>query len=216
MRLAVMAIALLFLAFASSAIIVGPPIYEQDDFGDISWSEFTYSISADCTAGTITLIVMNESNKPVKDANTYLKYIDFSQPLLSNVVSDKDGYTLHKLPGNVQLMRGLFIFVIEKSGYRTKEIHFDLYPCFHNGSMPPPKPVPKPPPSQNGYEVQVPPPKNNTTTAPPPVLNVSGNMTNGSGTEEPPAPESACPSLFALGALAAFSFIMAGRDRTHY
>jgi hypothetical protein len=172
---------LLFFSFACHAIIVGPAIYEQDDFGDIMWAEFTYSLSADCTAGTITTIVMDESNKPVKDASVYLQYIDFSTPLIGNIVTDKDGYALHRLPGQVQLMRGFFVLGIQKKGYRTKEVHFDLYPCFHNGSMPPKPPPPAPPPvkpqpTQNFTK----PPSGNpavNTTIPPPLANAS-NETN--------------------------------------
>jgi hypothetical protein len=191
-----LAAALLFLAFVSSAIIVGPAIYEQDDFGDISWSEFTYSISADCTAGTITTIVMNESNKPVQDANVYLQYIDFSTPLIGAKVSDKDGYVLHKLPGQVQLMRGFFVLVIEKKGYRSKEVHFDLYPCFHNGSMPPrpPPPAPppvKPPPTQN---VTKPPSNINITVPAAPAANNTTNQTN----PTPSPTSSICPATFLL------------------
>jgi len=119
-----------------SAVVVGPKIYEQDDFGDISLSEFTYSISADCTAAAITVIVMNETLRPVVGANTYLKYVDFSTPLMGSAVSDKDGRVLLKLPGNVNLMRGLFILVIDKKGYRGKEVHFDLSPCFSNSTNP--------------------------------------------------------------------------------
>ncbi|MEW6035953.1 MAG: hypothetical protein AB1529_05040 [Candidatus Micrarchaeota archaeon] len=191
----------LLLAGLCSAAVVGPRIYEQDDFGDISWSEFTYSISADCTASTISLIIMNESNKPVADAQTYLKYIDFSSPLLSNVKSDKDGLALHRLPGQVTLMRGLFVLVIEKKGYRSKEVHFDLSPCFGNYTVPPP---PANPPQNgtagNGSAAPPPvqPPKNNTTTinVPPPA-----NATNGSGDDGPgavPAQPSICPPALAL------------------
>jgi hypothetical protein len=186
---------LLFLGL-SSGIVVGPAIYEQDDFGDISLQEFTYSLSADCTAGTITSIVMNESNKPVRDAHTYLKYIDFSAPLISSKTTDKDGLALHKLPGDVKLMRGLFILVIEKTGYRIKEVHFDLYPCFHNGSLPP-KPPPPPPKNTTQTKPPVfivnPPPKNNTTIIT--VPNIT-NATNETGNGKPEAGPFACPSLF--------------------
>lgn len=119
-----------------TALVVGPKIYEQDDFGDPLLPEFTYSLSTDCNASTISLIVMNESNKPVAEAHTYLKYVDFSTPLISNMKSDKDGFALIRLPGNVKLMRGLFILVIEKHGFRSKEVHFDLSPCFTNGTAP--------------------------------------------------------------------------------
>jgi hypothetical protein len=126
----------LFLSAICSALVVGPRIYEQDDLGDPMFSEFTYSLSVDCNASTINLIVMNESNRPVQDAQTYLKYVDFSTPVVSNVKTDKDGFALIRLPGNVKFMRGLFILVIEKRGFRSKEVHFDLSPCLTNGVIP--------------------------------------------------------------------------------
>ncbi len=129
------------LAGAACCTSVGPRIFEQDDFGDPAWAQFTYSISADCNASTISLYVMNASNRPVADANAYLKYVDFSTPLLSSTKTDKDGFTLIRLPGNVRLMRGLFILVIEKKGYRSKEIHFDLGPCFGAPALPPKPPA---------------------------------------------------------------------------
>jgi hypothetical protein len=168
-RAAILLIALA-LSGLSAAMVVGPAIYEQDDFGDPALAQFTYSLSADCTASTISMIIMNGSNKPVKDANTYLKYVDFSSPLLSSVVTDKDGFALHKLPGNVQLMRGLFILVIEKKGFRNKEVHFDLYPCFHNGTLPPAL-QPKP---RNTTNQTAPPPTIIIETPPPPPDNATG------------------------------------------
>lgn len=195
------AAALLLLAFIAHGIIVGPAIYEQDDFGDIAWSEFTYSLSADCTAATITTIVMNESNKPVKDANAYLKYIDFSSPLIGSAVSDKDGYVLHKLPGDVKLMRGLFILVIEKKGYRTKEVHFDLYPCFHNGSMPPKPAPPAPPPVKPQPTTNATKPPNDTViTVPPPAAN------NTTDPGDAPAQAPLCPLGILLLAIPFINF----------
>ena len=117
-----------------NALVIGPRIYEQQNLGDVSLSEFTYSLSVDCTASTISLIVMNANNSPVKDAQSYLKYIDFSAPLISRGTTDKDGFKLHKLPGDTRVMRGLFVFVIEKNGYRNKEIHFTLEGCYSNYS----------------------------------------------------------------------------------
>jgi hypothetical protein len=195
---------LLFLSFLSNAIIVGPAIYEQDDFGDISWSEFTYSISADCTAGTVTTIVMDESNDPVKDANVYLQYIDFSTPLIGSAVSDKDGYVLHKLPGQVKLMKGFFVLGIQKKGYRSKEVHFDLYPCFHNGSMPPKPPPPKPPETKPPPTVNVTkPPGNGSVNITVPAAPVANNTTN--QTNPTPSPtNSICPAAFLLLFLAVY------------
>ena len=178
-KLAPLLLALLCIAGASSAFSIGPRIYEQKDLGDISLSEFTYSLSADCNASTINVSIFNESNGAVREANVYLKYVDFSSPLMSNTKTDKDGFTLIRLPGNVHLMRGLFIMVVEKKGFRNKEIHFDLSPCW-GGSSIPPKPQPNQTTNGTGAANQTGPPKppsNNTTITLP--GNASGNQTPG-------------------------------------
>jgi tRNA threonylcarbamoyladenosine modification (KEOPS) complex Pcc1 subunit len=135
----------LILAAAAHAEAVAPIIYEQKDIGDPGLAEFVYSMSVDCTAATLTLSVMDENYSVVRGANSYLKYIDFSTNIISSVQTDNDGIALHKLPGNVKLMRGLFILVIEKYRYRNKEIHFDISPCYSNGTQSKP---PKPPANQ--------------------------------------------------------------------
>ncbi len=176
---------LLFILILSiaNAVIIGPRVYEQDDFGDISLDEFTYSLSVDCSNATILAIVMNESNKPVQEADTYLKYVDFASPLISTGSTDRNGFVLHELPGNVSLMRGLFILVIEKDGYRSKEVHFDIVGCLTNQSYIPPPPAPQqppPPPSENATKVSlpVPPPAQNET------FNATENITEQNGLEE--------------------------------
>lgn len=174
---------LLLVIGCCSALVVGPRIYEQDDFGDISLSEFTYSISTDCTAAAITVVVMNESLKPVMGANTYLKYVDFATPLMGSGVSDKDGRVLLKLPGNVNLMRGLFILVIEKKGYRGKEVHFDLSPCIYNTTNPakPSKPTSNASAANSGKNNSNANGTNNQTI--PGGNGAQGNNTNQSGNE---------------------------------
>lgn len=119
----------LFLSLSFAATI-GPRIFEQDDFGDPSWEQFVYSVGVDCEQATIKLIVMDGDYQRVEEANTYLKYVDYSSPLISSNSTGGDGVVLHKLPGSTQLMRGLFILVIEKQGFRTKEVHFDIYGCY--------------------------------------------------------------------------------------
>src|SRR5512143_328248 len=174
MRQAIVALAAALLFGLSSAMVVGPVIYEQKDFGNIGQHQFTYSLSADCNASVITAIIYNESNKPVQDANVLLSYVDFSTPLLRNLYTDKDGIAIMKLPGQVQLMRGLFILVIQKNGFKSKEVHFDLYPCFHNGQLPP-KPAPPPKPVQNTPQ----PPPIVIDAAPPPPTAPAANASNG-------------------------------------
>lgn len=151
----------------SNAVTIGPRIYEQKDMGDPMLEDFTYSLSVDCTAAAINLIVMDDNTARVQDANAYLKYIDFSSPLIANGETDKDGFVVLKLPGDVKLMRGLFILVIEKKGFRNKEIHFDITGCLTNTSwIPPAVPVtPKP-----NYTYNPPP-------SYPPNQNTSGNHT---------------------------------------
>jgi hypothetical protein len=158
-------LSLLILSVVNAAII-GPTVYEQDDFGDISLNEFTYSLSVDCDAATLRVIVMNESIKPVEGANVYLKYVDYASPLISSGTTGKDGLVLHELPGNVSLMRGLFILVIGKEGYRGKEVHFDILRCLPNQTTIPSPPVQ--PPQQ-----LPPPPSENVTKELPPVQNVT-------------------------------------------
>ncbi|MBN1170509.1 hypothetical protein JXA56_05800 [Candidatus Micrarchaeota archaeon] len=131
---------LLLVPFAWANEIVAAKIYEQQDFGPLSFNEFLYSISVDCTAGTVNVIVMNENFSRVSEAANYLRYVDFSQPLISTVKTDKDGLAVHKLPGNVKLMRGFFILVIQKNGFKNKEIHFDISGCYKDGPVIQPKP----------------------------------------------------------------------------
>lgn len=126
---------LLLLTPLAHAIVIGPTVYEQDDLGDpVFLQDFTYSLSADCTAATITSVAMDGKNRPVEGARTYLKYVDFATPLISQGPTDREGVKLHKLPGSPLLMRGMFVLVMEKEGFRSKEIHFDISGCYSNGT----------------------------------------------------------------------------------
>lgn len=139
-------LAFALILFSTCFAATAPPrIYEQDDLGDPMFKEFVYAISVDCTASAIKLYVMDEDYEPVQDAGSLLKYVDFSSPLLSSVETDKDGFALHKLPGQTTLMRGLFILVMEKDGFRSKEVHFDISPCYTDYTFPQPPPAQKPP-----------------------------------------------------------------------
>lgn len=207
----VLLLALVGLFGISGALVIGPRIYEQDDLGDPALTEFTYSLSADCNASTISAYILNESNGPVRDASAYLKYVDFSTPLMSSTKTDKDGFTLIRLPGNVMLMRGLFILVIEKKGFRNKEVHFDLSPCW-GGSQFPPKPQTNQTQNATNHTTPPAPPSNNTTAVPPPANNtVMQNASNMSGNqsgaqEESDTPEQPCPASAALCAIAMAAF----------
>lgn len=170
---------LLFLLSISSAIIIGPRIYEQEDFGDISLEEFTYSLSVDCSNGQINAIVMDGNNTPVGGADTYLRYVDYAQPLISSTETLGDGTAVHDLPGKVSFMRGLFILVIHKDGFRGKEVHFDILGCLTNQTwIPPPPPVvsPPPPPVRNATNASL--PQQNQT-----VPDITNDTTGENGTE---------------------------------
>jgi hypothetical protein len=180
----------LFLPLLHANVVIAPTVYEQDDFGDpVLLQDFTYSLSVDCTAATISVIAMDEKNKPVEGAYTYLKYIDFSSPLISKGPTDREGFVLHKLPGSTKLMRGLFVLVMEKNGFRGKEVHFDISGCYSNGT------------------IQPKPPANNTTTAPPANIpppfnytplptganNTTGNQSGAPAAGAEPTPEACLP-----------------------
>ncbi|MBU0527481.1 hypothetical protein KKE92_03310 [Candidatus Micrarchaeota archaeon] len=187
---------LVFLINIASAAVVAPTIYEQRDLGTPSLEEFTYSISVDCTSASINLYVLDEEYKQVEDANTYLKYIDFAQPLISSGETDKAGYILHKLPGNVKLMRGFFILVIQKNGFRNKEIHFDIGRCY-NDEVPPNKPdqeklepvVPEEPEVEETVVPDAIEPKNETEEI---------DNTTKSEEDEETSPVELCPGILAL------------------
>ncbi len=211
------ALALLALCGLSSALIIGPRIYEQDDLGDPILSEFTYSLSADCNASTISAYILNESNGPVRDAGVYLKYVDFSTPLMSSSKTDKDGFTLIRLPGNVMLMRGLFIMVIEKKGFRNKEVHFDLSPCW-GGSQFPQKPQTNQ--SANASQPAKQPEANASTFIPPAnnssaIAHIEQNASaNESGeTEAASQAGQACAPFAGLGALMMAAFFKSLKPR---
>lgn len=209
---------LLLIVTVINAVWVAPIIYEQDDLGDPMFSEFTYSISVDCTAATINLTVMNESNKPVQDAYVYLSYIDFASPLISAGPTDKDGFKLIKLPGDVKLMRGVFVLLMEKHDYRSKEVHFDISPCYSNVTGPTKTPqVPPSPPKQNQTGTNISTPssnitkndtlKNNTNATAP------GNSPNNNGAEIMTKIREICPLAFGLGILLLFKFLSVSKQR---
>jgi hypothetical protein len=190
----------------ASANVIGPIIYEQKDLGDISLKEFVYSMSADCTAGTVTLSVMDENYTSLQGAGTLLSYVDFSTGLISHVDTDNQGIAILKLPGNVNLMRGMFILVIEKYGFRNKEIHFDLSPCYTNATQKPPKPKPV---TQNTTNQTKPPIPNQTIPNITNASNASGNSTqhsnnasNSTGSSTAPSEGSLCPAAILMACLA--------------
>jgi len=98
-------------------------------------TQLTYSLNIDCNEKEAQIRVMDENLTHLEDVGCYLSYIDSSaSAIISSNHTDGDGRTVHHLPGNVSNMRGMFIMLIEKSGYRKKEIHFDILGCLTNES----------------------------------------------------------------------------------
>jgi hypothetical protein len=193
---------LLGLMLLSLAHAINPVVYEQDDNGDISLQQFTYVLRADCDAATITIIVKDANLTPVPGANAYLKYVDVTEPVMGKKTADGDGEAVYQLPGNVSLMRGLFILVIQKDGYRDKEVHFDLSPCY-----PAPAPPKKPAAQNKTNPAAIPPPKNsitpqNTTNHTNETQNASGP--DGATPQNPPALH--CPAALILLQLSILMF----------
>lgn len=120
----------------SFSIFIGPRILEQKDLGNVGSKEFTYSLLVDCDSATIDVLVMDDNLSPINLVQNYLSYIDYSRPLLSKTLSDESGHTIHKLPGDVKYMRGMFVLLLQKQNFRSKEIHFDIIECL--GPLPKP------------------------------------------------------------------------------
>ncbi len=104
-------------------------IVEERSFGDEALPEFLYSINVDCSNKLIIQEIFDQDVNPVQGAKSYLKYHQYSSPLLSSKISGEEGGVVHSLPGDPKKMTHLFVIVIEKSGFRKKEVHFDIRIC---------------------------------------------------------------------------------------
>ena len=160
--------------------------FEYKDLGNLSLPAMNATIMMDCD-GKAIISRVTYNGDPVSGAFTMLKYVQYDNPLISSGTTDSSGYVTHKLTGNISFMTGIFVLVMEKSGFRNREAHFLIDECF----APPPPPPPPPPqnitPPQN---VTPPPQQNNTPPAPPsppppsnvtlpiaPPLNITQNAT---------------------------------------
>lgn len=124
---------------------VGANIFEEKNFDSESIPMINYDLIVDCNKGTIENTIFSQDSDPIEGAYAYLKYHDYSSPLLSSGTTDEHGLVIHNLPGNISLMDGMFILVMEKTGYRKKEVHFDIVSCFGLEDTVPEEPeVPEP------------------------------------------------------------------------
>jgi hypothetical protein len=114
----------------SSSAFEATQVYAQDDMGMTIFQQFTYSIAIDCENAQLRVIVMDANNTPVEGATVYLQYLENSNPLVSTQATPENGTTIHQLPGNTSYMRSQWNLLIEKEGYRSKVVQFDLAPCY--------------------------------------------------------------------------------------
>jgi hypothetical protein len=181
---------LLLLAAAASAFTVEPDYFDIHDTGSASLPTLDVGITIDCGNKDLMVDVSSEK-EPIGGASTVLFYTDYGyQPLPNPGKTGSDGTVTMTVPGTINLLTGLFILRVDKSGYQSREIEFAYEKCFDE---PPPVPELYNDTAENQTEPATPPPPPNVTppanTTPPvntsPPANVSppADMT-------PPANES--------------------------
>lgn len=147
--------------------------FESKDFGNEGLPAFDVTVTADCLAVEINQYTSSQGT-PVSGAMGYLKQVQYTIPLISSGSTDSSGYLTHQLPGNISFYTGLFTLTVEKSGYRKKELHFDVSGCFVN--VTPPTPPNITPPSPPNITPPAPPP-NITPPSPSPNITQPANVT---------------------------------------
>jgi len=203
------------LSFAATPDKITIIPFEYKDFGNASAPTFDVAMQMDCVANKITADVSSE-NESVPGVLTLLKYVQYDNPLLSTQTTDSSGHATYQLTGNVSFRTGIFVLVMEKSGYSKREAHFYITDCFKNITQTQPASQ-NVTPSQNVTQTQnattplnTTTPANNTTAAnvtptsnATALTNMTQNQTQnltGNGT---PAtgngPASLCPFAFMLG-----------------
>lgn len=129
-------ILIIFLFAISNAKVVAPKIYSHQDMGDYTQKQLTYAISVDCDAKLINFTTLDEKIKPVANVSYYLQYLDYSKALLAANKTNANGFGQVKLPGETKYLRGLFVLLIQKTGYKSKEIDFAINGCYSNVTDP--------------------------------------------------------------------------------
>lgn len=183
-----------FLLIVTLASSIAPTIHEQRNMGFYKFPELLYVLSVDCDSAVVNLTVIDANFTGISEVGTHIKYVDYSTPLISSERTGEDGFVEHQLPGNTSLMRGMFILVIEKKGYRSREIHFDISRCY----SPEPELQPEEPVEQEPAETEeLPPPP----VQPKPAANNTINET----AEETDEAEACLPAMF-IALLMIFNF----------
>jgi len=140
---------ILFLASLSFSIYPGSITiepFEYKDFGNASLPSFNVTMGMDCVEQELNANVSSDEN-PVSGVTTFLKYVQYENPLLGTRITDASGNVVHKVYGNISYMSGIWVLVLEKPGYRKQEAHFEIFDCLVNVSEPgqvnPPEEVPE-------------------------------------------------------------------------
>jgi len=124
------ALAILLLLALSSATWVAPSYVGDNVYGDPALEQFRYAISVDCSQGVVRSLVLGPGFERVSDAKSYLTYVEVEHTLVSTERTDSSGDLRHGLPGQPRYMRGLFILLLEKPGFRNQEVYFTIEGCW--------------------------------------------------------------------------------------
>ncbi len=167
MRLLLIALLLAGLCMAFS---VKPDYLGVQDTGDESLGTMDVGITIDCDTKVLTIDVMDESEQPIENANTYLFYTDYGYHALPNPgKTDADGISIMEVPGNIRFLTAMFILRVDHPNFQSREIEFVYQKCFE----PPPQPPPPEPDVTNVTEEEPTPPPEDVTEPP----NVTENVT---------------------------------------
>jgi hypothetical protein len=132
-------LALLFLISFSFAIYPGNITvtpFEYKDFGKDDLPVFNVTMKMDCVEKKLSADV-SSGGAPVPGVTTYLKYVQYDNPLLSTKISDSSGQVTHMVHGNISFMTGIWVLVMEKADFRKREAHFEILDCLVNVTGPP-------------------------------------------------------------------------------
>jgi hypothetical protein len=109
--------------------------FEYKDFGAQELPVFNVTMEMDCVEQKFSADVSSD-DAPVGGVTTYLKYVQYDNPLLSTKITDNSGQVTHQVHGNISFMTGIWVFVMEKADFRKREAHFEISGCLVNVSEP--------------------------------------------------------------------------------
>lgn len=105
------------------------PIMEQKETGVEGTQHFNISLFYDCNKTLFVHIADEVTSAPVSSAIVRLFYEERYTPLLGTGLTNASGDYQYTLIGDPKLMRNIFLVVVEKQDFITKEAHFVLPRC---------------------------------------------------------------------------------------